>query len=313
MNELRMWMGGAVIWLALHGMAAAAPVAAEHIPAEARWFCHFNLDTVRALPGVAEWLARCASDPAAQARLAAWSDKLGMNPREDLLGVTLFSSQYAGGTGVALIHLRKLDRDKLITALRERHPDCTTAEHGARTLYTWTTRSRHGPKQLTGAFGNDQTLVIGTSADEVKQALDTLDGNKPAHAQDSPLLAGISPNALFVSRGIGVLAADRAATRCPVIRACESAFVQWQQQNGALTAEYRIEAESPEQARAFQTVVDGLVAFARLRGGNSEAVSRLLAGLSYGAQGNRFDLTWKADLEDLRRLVEQFQGGCPTR
>lgn len=312
MNRLRRGIGCFVVCLAFPGVTLAGPVQPEQIPADASWFGHFNMDAVRAIPGFEGWMDQCASHPGIQARLAAWTDKFGLNPREDLLGVTLFSSHYAGGTGVALIHVRALDRDKLLAALAQHHPDFVTATHGSRTLYSWTARDRRGEKQLTGAFGNEQTLVIGTGTEEVKRALDTLDGKKPAQPGTSPLLAGAAPNALFVARGVGVTADDRAATRCPVLRSSEGAFVQWQQADGMLSGEYHFEATDAEKARAFQTVVDGMVALAKLRGGNSQPVARLLEGLTYSANGSRFDLTWEAPLGELRQMMEQFKGECPV-
>ncbi len=312
----RRWIASGFVYLIAHILlpvvARAGPVAPEQIPAEARWFGHLDLDALRSVPGFTDCMSNWCGRAGASADLGRWTENLGLNPMQDLLGITLFSTDYAGGRGVALFHLQKLDRDKLIAVLKQRHPDTTTTNHGERTLYSWTTRSRRGEQQLTGTFANDRLIVIGNGAANVVTALDAFDGKHATHSKEDALFAGVSARPLFVSRGLDVSASDRSQTRCPVLRSCQSAFVQWDQAAGAIAADYRLEADSEEAARAFQTVVDGMQAMVKLRGRNMEAVTGLLQGLNYGADGKVFTLKWKTTVDAIREAIQQAKPPMPA-
>ena len=215
---------------------------------------------------------------------------------------------------LALVYVRKVDQEKMLSSLKERYPERTTSVYGARTLYSWTARHPRGETPMTGAFASDQLIVIGQDAEEVKAALDVLDGKRPGITSNSPLLADVSPQAIFVSKGVDVSADDRARTRCPVLRNCEAASVQWSQQDGVLTAAYRLAATSEEGAQAYQTVVAGFKALAGLRSQDSPAMSGLLQGLTYRADGKVFTANWEAKVQAVREAMEQMKqsgGRCP--
>jgi hypothetical protein len=207
-----------------------------------------------------------------------------------------------------------VDQEKILASLKECYPERATSLYGARTLYSWTARHAQSEMPLTGAFASDQLIVMGEDAEEVKAALDVLDGKRPGLTSSSPLLAGVSPQAIFVSKGVDVSADDRARTRCPVLRNCEAASVQWSQQDGVLTAAYRLTATSEEAAQAYQAVVGGFKALADLRGQDSPALSGLLRGLTYRADGKIFTANWEAKVQAVREAMEQMRqsgGHCP--
>jgi len=307
-----------VLWAVGSGMLSAAclagPVVAEHLSSDARWFGHVNVESIRSIPGFTEDVQRWCSQTNAQAGLSEWSGKLGLDPVKDLLGITIYSAQYTNGHILALLYVRKVDQEKMLSSLKERYPERTTSLYGARTLYSWTARHPRGEMPMTGAFASDQLIVIGKDAEEVKAALDVVDGKRPGLTTSSPLLAGVSPQAIFVSKGVDVSADDRARTRCPVLRNCEAASVQWSQQDGVLTAAYRLAATSEEAAQAYQTVVAGFKALAGLRSQDSPAMSGLLQGLTYRADGKVFTANWEAKVQAVREAMEQMKqsgGRCP--
>jgi hypothetical protein len=46
-------------------------------------------------------------------------NQIGMNPRQDLLAVTIYSTQYEGDVGVGLFHVENVDRKKMLSAVKE--------------------------------------------------------------------------------------------------------------------------------------------------------------------------------------------------
>jgi hypothetical protein len=233
------------------------------------------------------------------------TDRLGMNPMEDVLAVTLYATQYEGDVGVGLLYVKQVDREKMLAVLREKHPDHQTSEYAGRQLYTWNVKHRRAKMELTGTFASDTLIAIGAGADHVKVALDVLDGQKPGLTGDAPLLQGVTEKALFVARAIDVPDAYRESTKCPVLRQCRAAFARWTEEAGAITADYELTAASAEKAESFQAIVSAAMAMGRLGLGKMESVQKLLDGVQFDAEGDVFWLTWKTTTEDIQAAIRE--------
>jgi hypothetical protein len=181
------------------GFATAGVLVPRDIGADAKWFGHVNFEAIRSMKLVQDLKNQCPAHERWQAKMQELSQKLGMNPMEDVLGVTLYSNRYGEHVGVGLIYVKNLDRQKMLSLLKEKHPDHKTSEYASRTLYTWTLGHRGKKMELTGAFASDTLIAIGADAEQVKAALDVLDGKKQGLAKDAPLLQGIPETALLAS------------------------------------------------------------------------------------------------------------------
>lgn len=296
------------------GIVSAGPMAPKDVGADAKWFGHVNCEAVRALKLVQDLKDKCPIHQQCQAKMEELAKRLGMNPLEDVLGATLYSTRYDGQVGVGLVYVKKLDRQKMVSLLKEKHPDHKASEYGSRTLYMWTV-GRHGKKMdLTGAFASDKLIVIGVDAEQVKAALDVLDGKKPGLAQNAPLLKGIATKALFASRGMDVPEDYRKTSRCPVLQNCKAATVAWTEKDGQITGKYEFATVSEETAKNFKAIVDGLKAMGAIRCGNVPAIKKVLDGLKCNAKGDSFTAaftTSTADAEAAIKAVMQQKKACP--
>ena len=303
----------AVVFLSA-GFVSAGPIVPKDIAADAKWFGHVNFEALRSLELVQRLKDKCPIHQQCQAKMEELAKKLGMNPMEDMLGATLYSTQYGGSIGVCLIQVKKLDQQKMLDLLKEKHPDHKTTKYGSRTLYMWTAE-QHGKKlNLTGTFAADKLIVIGADADQVKAALDVVDGKKPGLAKDAPLLKGIAKNALFASRGIDVPEAYRKTTHCPVLQNCKAATVAWTEKDGQITGKYEFTTDSEETAKNFKTIVDGLKAMGELRYSNIPAIKKVMDGLKCNAKGDSVRATFTAstaDVESAVKAVMEQKKGCP--
>jgi len=242
------------------------------------------------------------------------SEKLGMNPMEDVLGVTLYSNRYGGQIGVGLFYVKNLDRQKMLNLLKEKHPDHKTSEYGSRTLYTWTDKHHSKTMELTGTFASDTLIVIGADAEMVKAALDVLDQKKPGLAKDAPLLQGIPEMALMSSRGIDVPEEYRKTTKCPVLHNCKAATAVWTEKDGQIEGKYEFATTSEATAKNFKAIVDGFKAMGELRFNDVPSVKKVMDGLTVETSGESFTATFKASTEDVeaaaKAMMEQKME-CP--
>lgn len=286
------------------GLASAGPIVPRDIGADAKWFGHVNCEALRSLKLVQDLKDKCPVHQRCQARMEDLAKKLGMNPAEDVLGATLYSNRFGGKVGVGLVYVKKLDGQKMVALLKEKHPDHKTCEYGSRTLYTWTV-GHHGKKiDLTGTFANDKLIVIGADADQVKAALDVLDGKRAGLAKDAPLLKGIAKNALFASRGIDVPEDYRKTTRCPVLQNSKAATAVWTEESGQITGRYEFATVSEEAAKNFKAIVEGIKAMGQLRYSDVPAVKKVMEGLKCSAKGESFTATFTTSTADVESAVK---------
>jgi hypothetical protein len=295
--------------LAFPSFAHAGPVVPGNISADAKWFIHVNVEAINSMEVMQELRGKMEEDGRLKDRMQGVSQRIGMNPMEDLLAVTIYATQYEGDVGVGLFYVKNVDRKKLLSVLEESQPDHETSQHGDHTLYTWTVKHRRGEMQLTACFASKKLIVIGSDAGQVKAALNTIDGEDDGMDADSPLLAGASKKSLFVTNALDVPGDYQKTTKCPVLRKCNAASANLTEKKGRIGAKYVFTVESEETASGFKGIVDAGLAVGRSRAGDGEAVGRVLDGIETKVKGQVFTLTLKTTTDDIRDAVKQMMDG----
>ena len=123
--------------LLLVRLVSAGPVVPKQIGADAKRFVHVNFDAIRSMKLVEDFKLRRPMYQFCHAKAEKLAKKLGFCPMEDVLGLTLYCDGFTPHVGVGLLSVKKLDRERLVNFLREKHPDYKTAEYGNRLLYCW--------------------------------------------------------------------------------------------------------------------------------------------------------------------------------
>ena len=150
-----------VVVVALATMAQASPLDLKQVAADAKWVAHLDVDAMKASSVVQKAHQKhLERHPNAEKHLAKISKLIGMNPAEDLHGVTLYGSQLKKHTGVVIVQA-KVDREYLLKKAKEA-PDYRTSTYGAHTLHTWThdKGGRH-EHSVTGAFHKTNLILFG--------------------------------------------------------------------------------------------------------------------------------------------------------
>ena len=295
------------------GFVSAGPIVPKDIGADAKWFGHVDCEALRSMKLIQKLKDKCPIQQQCQAKMEKLAEKLGMNPMEDILGATLYSTRYDGQIGVGLVYVKKLDRKKMASLLTEKHPDHKTSEYGSRTLHMWTIEHHEKKMNLTGTFAADNLIVIGVDAEQVKLALDVLDGKKPCLTEDAPLLKDIAKNTLFASRAIDVPETYSKTARCVVLQNCKAATVIWKEVDGQITGNYEFTTDSEEAAKNFKAIVDGFKAMVELNHGNIPAIKKIMNGLQYNAKGDSFTATFTASEGDVEAGIKAMMENkaCP--
>jgi hypothetical protein len=301
------WFAAVTIGLLLSaGFVSAGPIVPKDIDANAKWFGHLNCEAIHSLKLVQDLQDKCPVYHRCQAKMEELAKKLGMNPLKDVLGATLYGDRYGGHCGVVLIYVKNLDREKMLGFFEEKHPNHTTSDYGSRKLYGWTAKHHGKTMDLSGAFASDTLIVIGTGIEQVKAALDVLDGKKPGLAKNASLLKDVPENALCAARGIDVPEDFRKTSRCPILHNCRSASAVWSEKDGQITGKHEFTTVSAEAAKNFKASLEGLKAMAELRYGDVSGVKKLLDGLTCSADGDSFTAAFTVSSEDVEAAAKAF-------
>jgi len=302
----------ALLLAGLAGLAQAGALVPAHVSADAKWVGHVNFEALRASELVQACMEKWLKKDECQAKIEEMSKKLGMNPMKDLLAATMYDTAYGSHKGVAIVYVKNADQKKLIGLLKEKCPDVQTAKHGERTLYTWTAKHRHhGEHKISGCFADAGTMVFSSDPHKVQAALEVIDGKKDGLCSESPLTQGVSKATLFMASAMDVDPDYQKETRCPVLKKCTAASVQWAERKGKLTGKYVLEANCEDTAQQIGTIVAGLKAMAALRFGSDETVSDLLDGVKSKVKGTTFTLSVKVSTDDVleaaRKCMKRYK------
>ena len=171
----------------------ADPFDAQHVPAEAKWVLHVDMDAAR---GTRTWdtLKRhLETDGNYQAKLEEVQTLTGMQFPQDCHDVTLYGASAQEEAGVVLLHA-KIDKEKTMTSLQGNSAYGSQA-FGEYQVVSWDDKG----KKMFGAFHDESTVIIGRSEENIENALNTIDGK--ARSTNAVLAAGAKSHPLVYVAG----------------------------------------------------------------------------------------------------------------
>ena len=297
-----------VVWIAVcPRIAIGDPLDATRVPAEAKWVMHMDIDAMRESE-LGEYIrSKWLSRDRLRKHMEGIFEKTGMDPRKDLRSMTLYDNRFEKHHGTALIEVQNVDAQKLLTLLRERHPDVRISNYGEHRLYIW--KADHGKKKdhfVTGCLYKESILVFSGETANVMVALDVFDGKAAALSDSSPLAAAAQDGTLLLARGIDMAEKDWPG-RCPVLRDSDQFSLSLGESDGNLFVDSAMVTNKEETATSAVSVVDGLRAMISLRHGENEHVMRVLQGLKTNVDGTNLSIRWQAKGKDVLKAAEKFK------
>ncbi len=301
--------------------ASAAELHPEHVPADAKWLLYYDVEQILGSKLIEE--AREARPDLAKALRQWFEGQYGVDPRQDLRSVTLFSRSYRSYTGTVILHA-DYDPRKVEADLRKNDTLSTETWQG-KTLYTVTlAKHRHGQgggkragkhdrsggKQMTIVLADEETIVLASSRKTAKQTLRLLAGDAPSHAsqpQASQLLAGDWQGAAMYGAAVDLEAVEKSKAPLPVLSQHERITWTFRGRDGMLSEEARLVAKSPQVAKQVEQMVRGIVAYERLWAGDSKPLNTLIDGVSISREGKQVHVRWKAKNDVVLNAIDDLQ------
>lgn len=292
--------------LAIAPLANAGPLNLDHIPADAKWLLHFDMEAARKWSLVEQWQSQMAENENYEKTSKMWAAKLGMNPMKDLLGVTIYDTQYAHHNGILLLHVQNINRKKLSAEFKKNHPDAKTETYQGHYLSTWTEMHGHrAGHDVTGCLFNDSLIVMSSDPHKVRQAIDVIDGDRETLRKDQKLLEGFDLTAILACRAIDVDAEYQQKTRCPVLARCQAATMSFAVRDNVMHLNYDLLANSSQLASKMKGAVMGMRAMMDLQAGENKQAQNLLKTLQIETQDERLLVEWHGESDAFHEVIQE--------
>jgi hypothetical protein len=288
--------------LAVGLQAEAAPLEVKQVAANAKWLGHVDFDAIRDSTVVQKgFAAHMEKHPQAKGHLKLVQGLTGIDLCHDLHGLTFYGPEVGKHTGVAILNA-KLDRKKL-QLWADTIPGRQTTEHGDYKISSWS--KKHGDKTCTvaSAWHGDNQLVIASSADELKSALDVLDGKSAGIGSDSKLAGNVPAGTTVLMRVTGIAEA-KLKHKDPVAKQTESFRFVVGENQGKSFFRARAVMTNKEIVENVKEIAEGGKAVARIASGTNEQKLRLVNGLEIKPDGETLTLVWSGSADDVWQQVE---------
>lgn len=301
----RVLLGSSLVFCAILacGMrAGGTPLEVKQVAANAKWLGHVDFDAIRdstvAQKAVAAHLEKHEH---AKSRLKLVETLTGIDLCHDLHGLTFYGPEVGKHTGVMILNA-KLDRTKL-QLWADTIPGRQTAEHNDHKISSWTKKHGDHPCTLASAWHGDSQLVLASSVEELKSALDVLDG-KSAGVGDDSELAGKVPAGTTVLLRVTGIAEAKLKRKDPVAKQTESFRFVVGENQGKSFFRARAVMTNSDVVGQVKEIVEGGQAVAKIASGNNEQKLRLVNGLQIKPEGETLTLLWAGSADDVWQQVE---------
>ena len=296
--RIRLMLAVGVV-LGLAAVVRAAPVDLQQIAADAKWAAHLDVAALMAsdIPQKAKQRL-LEKHPEAEKHLQMVCAVWNFDPRTDLQGITIYGTQMKRKTGVAVVHA-KVDQNLLLDKVQQA-PNHQATTYGKYELHTWDhgVGSRH-ERAMTGVFYKPDVMVFGASPDEVKAALDVLDGTKPNFtSKESGLSLSIPSGAILVAGAVGLSEVDLPC-ESPLARKAHALVLAIGVDQGDVFLVGQVVAKEAEVAQQVKTVLDGGLALAAISKSDDPEALKLIQAVNVTAYDKMVNVEWRAPVDDV--------------
>lgn len=281
-----------------------APYDGRSLPADTTWVMHIDMEALHESASGTAMREKWLSHEKARKHIDQIREQTGMDPSQDILGATFFDSKFEKHHGVAMIHVRNADAQKLLARLNEKEPDNKMVEYGPYKLYVWSKERGHDSHKehtVCGTLYDGQAMIFSRDALQVMRVLDVLDGKAAGLSADSPLGAAPDVGTVVLMRGEGISKSAH-ELRCPVLKDSSWFEVAIGASGGKSFANMYVDTSSDDVAKNAKAVIEGFRALVGLKA-KGDDVQKLLSNLEVSASGTSLSARWSAnELEAMKTM-----------
>jgi hypothetical protein len=251
-----------VLVLTMAGFVQAEALNPKQVSADAKWLAHVDADVMRTSVVIDQGVKERGES--AKALIAKIPDLsafcAAVDPAKNVKSVTAYGTQFKPA---AVIIVNANLPESALSAMQEgvgKLPDHASSSHGSHELHTWT-HAKGTPHEhaVTGVYVEPSIIIFGSSVDEVKNALDVLDGSKPNIVGKSALGAAAPAGALLTVRVAGLGSIEGLPINSPIIKQADVLGLTMGEDNNEAYLAGEIVAKDAKTAGQLKEAVDSLL------------------------------------------------------
>ena len=260
---------------------------------------HIDVDAIRDSKIVQKAFQTCPMLKDSGKHFDEIRDKIGVDLRKDLHGVTLYGSDTDKTHGVAIV-FSTVDRELLLKKA-ESAADHKVTRHGDIKIHSWTGKHDGKTHPAAGAFFKPDVLVFAADADRVAAAIDVFKGESAGLSGNSPLGGKPPAGSTFIARAIAFPEAPHA----PRLKLVKSLRIATGEHDGTSFYRANFVMKTSDAATQVKAISDGFMAMGTLRFGGDADVEKLIDGLKTSVDSKTVKVRWEASADDVWTVIEK--------
>lgn len=296
---MRIWAIVA-IFVGWCGSLQAGPLELGQVSGDAKWLVHLDVDAMREsslmekayLAGTQQWTEL-------ESLLAIACAEVGVDPRVDLHGITVFGTKLGKLEGVAIVDAKMNPKAMVARAMAE--SGYTSTKYGGHEIHAWT----DGEETVAGAFFRPSLLVVARSDKEVRHALDVLQGKAPSlTGKPRPLAAKAEAGTMLLAWAEG-LADSPLPFQSAAIKKTEAIAILVGENQGEVFVAVRLVARTSDTAKKMLAVLEGVRAAIELQYEADAALMNVTKKLRFSTADKTVIAEVRSSADELWKHVER--------
>jgi len=302
----------AMALVVLASTAFAGPLRTDQVAGDAKWVAHADVEAMLESGMGKFMLTEAQKKPDFVNKMTDLRQNFGFDLTRDVRGVTLYGKKVGPKAGVIILDMT-VDQQKVreLLATNETHREI---KYGDRTLHKWTDPAKVGPdgeeipgKTSFGVFYDAKTVVVASSMDLLKGAIDVLDGKADdlAKTKGLPMLPKSVEGEFMLAVASDIeLPALAAKPKAAALRHITDISLQVGESKEGTFAEIVAVVSDAKRATQLRNVVQGFVALGQILMAEREDLPVLGEKITVNGTNNTVSITAAVPTESLIEMME---------
>ena len=260
-----------ILILILTSWCVASPLQLKHVTSDAGWMVHADNDQF-VNSKIGGLIIDALNERGLEDKLIVFKNLFGFDPTKDLAGITLYGPDDNEQNAIAMLY-GDFDVDKLLALLRanDTHQEYP---YGGYEIHQWV--DQHRKVMQFGSFATEKLIVIGQSADKIKNALDVLEGKAKNLSESDNLVAfdDIPKGSFLMAAGDKVWELTANKPHAAILKNTDTGIMFVGETEGDIFVDISLQVQTEEAVSNVTQIFQGMIAFAIL---NEETMPQLAA------------------------------------
>lgn len=289
--------------------AAAGPLRAQWVSADARWVAHLDLEAARASA-----LGSFIIDNQERFDIEFGElEEMGINPLEDIDNITIYGVGNPEDEGIIIVRTNdKIDR--LIEMAREKAPNFKEIDIDGLTIYSFDKGDMYAYVRKS-RNGDTRTIIITKAQDRLIRAINVIRGRVPSldEADNTDLILPSRDGVIVCAAAAGLpwMEEEENNPASQILKMAQSLSIQLGEDGPESYVNVSIETSSKEDAQNIYGVLNGVLSLGRMMSGQPDSelaeLRTLIDNVKLDSNKKSLSITISCPTQELLEIIEKLE------